>query len=229
MKRFVTPELLDVDAGSPTEIAASLSDLRKINRWFGGTSTMCDLIRTVVRRTGMRELSLLDVGSASGDIGAAVAAELKPEGVRLQCLLMDRSSKHFNGTTPAIAADALRLPFRDSSFDLVGSSLLLHHLDPREIVQFIQESLRVCRIAGLINDLRRSLIHLGLVYSGYIFYRSRLTRHDGPASVRRAYNPRELRELLRKTPAASVEIRDHYLYRMGAIVWKQPSPELPHA
>lgn len=47
MIRVPTPELLDTDAGTPSEIAASLSDLRRINRWFGGTSTTVDLIRRV--------------------------------------------------------------------------------------------------------------------------------------------------------------------------------------
>lgn len=227
MKRSVTPELLDSNAGTPAEIAASLADLRLVNRWFGGASTMRDLIRGVVRRTGVRELSLLDVGSASGDIPVGVAAEFQGEGVRLDCVFLDRSSEHLNGTSPGVAADALSLPFRNRSFDLVSSSLLIHHLEPKEIIQFMNESLRVCRVAVLINDLRRSLVHLGLVYSGYIFYRSRLTRHDAPASVRRAYTPHELRELLLRTSTSAVEIRKHYLCRMGAIAWKQPSSE-PH-
>ena len=84
----------------------------------------------------------------------------------------------------------------------------------------MNESLRVARVAALVNDLRRSPAHLALTYAGFALYRSRLTRHDAPASVRRAYTPEEVRELLQATRADSVEMSNHYLFRMGAIAWK---------
>ena len=47
MKRIVTPELLDSDAGTPKEIADSLADLRGINRKFGGIGTTQAMIEHV--------------------------------------------------------------------------------------------------------------------------------------------------------------------------------------
>ena len=84
----------------------------------------------------------------------------------------------------------------------------------------MNEALRVCRSAVLINDLVRGALHLSLVYAGLPLYRSRLTRHDAPASVRQAYTPEEMRGLLAKTNAARVEVHRHYLFRMGVIAWK---------
>jgi len=222
MKQLTIPELLDTDSASPAEIAAALADLRMVNRWFGGVATMCRLVREVARRTGKRELSLLDVGGASGDIPVRVARRLGREGVRISFVVLDRSASHLNGTRRAIAGDGLALPFADATFDLVGSSLFAHHLEPGELVRFINESLRVARVAALVNDLRRSPAHLALIYAGFPLYRSRVARHDGPASVRRAYTPGELQELLEATRATSVEIGNHYLCRMGAIAWRQP-------
>jgi hypothetical protein len=117
----------------------------------------------------------------------------------------------------------LRLPFREGSFDVVSCALLAHHLAPEEVVRFVNEGLRVARIAVIINDLRRSRAHLAAVYAGFLLYGSRLTRHDAPASVRAAYSRPELEALLRRTQAGVVEIRDHYLFRMGAIAWKKPA------
>lgn len=221
MKRTVIPEFLDTDSGSPVEISDSLADLRLVNRWFGGASTMCDLVREIARRTRRKTLSLLDVGGASGDVAARVSRAVAREDLRLEYAVMDRSLAHMNGARPAVAGDALNLPFADGTFDLVGSSLLIHHLEPGEVVRFVNESLRVARIAALINDLRRSPAHLALTYAGFALYRSRLTRHDAPASVRRAYTVEEMRELLRSTRGAEVEIRTHYLYRIAAVVWKR--------
>ena len=87
-------------------------------------------------------------------------------------------------------------------------------------MQFVNEALRVCRVAVLINDLVRHPLHLSLVYAGMPLYRSRLTRHDAPASVRQAYTVEEMQSLLAQTSAARVEIHRHYLFRMGVVAWK---------
>lgn len=224
MKRTVIPELLDNDAGSPAEIAASLADLRMFNRWFGGVGTTCELLRDIVRRTSKRDLTLLDVGGGAGYVPACAASELRREGAHLDFVILDRSPVHLNGTGRSVAGDALALPFGDGSFDLVSSSLFVHHLEPGEIVRFVNESLRVARLAVLVNDLRRSLAHLTLSYAGFPLYRSRFTRNDAPASVRRAYTTDEMRDLLQASRGASVEISRHYLYRMGAIVWRAEAP-----
>jgi hypothetical protein len=81
----------------------------------------------------------------------------------------------------------------------------------------------VARHALLIHDLVRHPAHLALSYLGFPLYRSRITRHDAPASVRRAYTEEELRTILRRAaPGAEIEIYRFYLFRMGVIVWKQP-------
>ena len=82
------------------------------------------------------------------------------------------------------------------------------------------EGLRVCRRAVLINDLVRHPLHLALVYAGLPLYRSRLTRHDAPASVRQSYTPEEMHALLEQTGASDIEMQRHFLFRMGVVVWK---------
>ena len=108
----------------------------------------------------------------------------------------------------------------NDSFDIVSSTLFVHHLMPRDVGQFMSEGLRVCRTAVLINDVVRSPWHLALVYAGLPLFRSRLTWHDAPASVRQAYTLKEIEELLAQAGAARVDIGWHYLFRMGVIAWK---------
>jgi ubiquinone/menaquinone biosynthesis C-methylase UbiE len=221
MKRTPIPELLDSDAGTSAEIAASLADLRRINRWFGGISTAVGLIEKVAAPTGRKELSFLDVAGASGDIAAAASKQLAQQGTSLVVTVLDKNPSHLNGHFRAVIGDALALPFRDKSFDVVACSTFLHHLEPPEIVRFAREAQRVARMAVLINDLRRHWLHLALVYAGLPLFHSRLTWHDAPASVRRAYTPPELRQMLQQAGAARVEITKHYLFRMGAVVWPE--------
>jgi ubiquinone/menaquinone biosynthesis C-methylase UbiE len=140
--------------------------------------------------------------------------------VKLGITIADRAASHLDRTLTGVATDATALPFRDNSFDVVGCSLLVHHLSPEQVKQFVREGLRVCRQAVLINDLRRSPVHLALVYAGFPLFRSPLTRNDGPASVRAAYTPNEIRELLRDLPAR-IDVSNHYLYRVAVIAWKR--------
>ncbi len=220
MKRVATSELLDTDAGTSAEVAASLGDLRRINRWFGGIATTEDLVARVARAIRASSLSLLEVAAGTGYVPEGVRERLRQRGLSLQVTSLDRAASHLSKGDRAVAGDALALPFRDESFDLVSCNLFVHHLDPRELQQFVDQGLRVCRVAVLINDLVRHPLHMSLVYAGMFLYRSRITRHDAPASVRQAYTPEEMQTLLAQTGAARVEIHRHYLFRMGVIAWK---------
>jgi len=219
MRRVVIPELLDSDAGDAREIAASLRDLERINRWFGGTHTLVSLLKRVAQQTGKRELTLLDVGSGAGDIMSPVGMSLLRHNIELTPTLMDRAATHLRKNVNAVAGDATELPFRDEAFDIVASTLFIHHLDPEGVTQFAREALRVCRVAFITNDVIRNAVHLALVYAGLPLF-SRLTRHDAPASVRRAYTIKEMRAALEKAKPARIDITRHYLFRMGVVAWK---------
>jgi ubiquinone/menaquinone biosynthesis C-methylase UbiE len=220
MKRTVVPELLDTDAGTPAEVTASLADLRTFNRYFGGLSTMTSMLHKVAARTADRELTFLDVAGASGDVATFARETLEGEGIRLRPILLDRASSHLANGIAGVAGDAFQLPFADSSMDCVGCSLFAHHLEPEQITKFANEALRVARHAVLINDIRRHPMHLALVYSAVPFCRSRLTKHDAPVSIRRAYTMEEMSHYLKNSAAARVQITSHYLFRMAAIAWK---------
>jgi ubiquinone/menaquinone biosynthesis C-methylase UbiE len=227
MRRIVISELLDTDSGTSAEITASLSDLRNINRRFGGIATTEKMIESVADQLGVRTLSLLEVAAGSGYVPLSVQRRLEKHGIQLEVTLLDRASSHLrngDGNTAnaarTVVADALALPFGDASFDLVGCCLFAHHLSPDQIVRFVNESLRVCRTAMLINDVVRHRLHLALIYAGMPLFHSRITRHDAVASVRRAYTSQEMIEILQRTNAARVEIHPHYLFRMGVIGWK---------
>ena len=223
MQRRPTAELLDADSGTPREVADSLKDLRWFNRWFGGISTVRQVFDSVIRKTGADALSVLEVASGEGFIPAILCDEFRQRGLQLNFTLFDRAASHLpaNGSFPKISGDALCLPFHDSSFDVVCCSLFVHHLDPANVVEYIQEALRVSRVAVLIHDLVRHPLHLALAYAGVPLYRSRITRNDAPASVKQAYTISEMKEFLRTAGASKIEVTEQYLFRMGVIAWKE--------
>jgi ubiquinone/menaquinone biosynthesis C-methylase UbiE len=171
---------------------------------------------------GQKSFSILEVASGDGFMPQILRAEFEHVGIQLKPTLLDRVVSHLpqNGALPKLAGDAFTLPFRDSSFDLVSSSLFVHQLAPEEAVPFAKEALRVSRIAVLTHDLIRNPLHLALAYMGLPLYRSRITRNDAPASVWQAYTVDEMRRFFQNAGAAEVHFETHFLFRMGGIAWK---------
>ena len=131
MQRIPTAELLDFDAGTPQEVASSLADLRFINRTFGGQSTTRSMVEVVAQSTGARELSLLEVAAGSGDVPRAASKTLADRGIALKVTLLDRSATHVGNGGRSVVGDALALPFRDASFDLVSCGLFAAEAAPK--------------------------------------------------------------------------------------------------
>ncbi len=225
MKRIATPELLDSDAGSPQEIATSLKDLDRINIWFGGDRVTAAMVRTVAQRSAKKRLTLLEAAAGSGRSAQRIASRLSRDGIEVSLTLLDRRVSHINQSNgkanlAVVVADALELPFANSSFDVVSCSLFAHHLSEEQLAKFAAEALRVCRTAVLINDLVRHSLHYAIAHAGLPLFRSRITWNDAPASVRQSYRRDEMERLLGRVQASAFEIRAYFLFRMGAILWK---------
>jgi ubiquinone/menaquinone biosynthesis C-methylase UbiE len=222
MQRVSAQEILDSDACPPLEVEASLRDMCRINRWFGGIATTRNLIERVSGATGREHFSVLEVAAGFGEMSKLAGRQLASKGITLDVTDLDRARTHLLRGNRAVVADALALPFQDNSFDLVSCSLFAHHLEPDELARFTHEALRVSRCAVLINDLVRHPVHVTLVYAGFPLMHSYVSRVDGLASVRRAYTTDEMRQILSSGTeyAPRIEISRHFLFRMGVIAWK---------
>ncbi len=182
-------ELLDDAELSRADVERNLADLERLNRLPGGVGASSSAIGRLAGDA--TELSVLDVGTGRGDLPVAFARRgWQVTGVDLQSRVLDLARQRVAGATgiELTTADARALPFADATFDVSHCSLLLHHLDPEDAVVVLRELARVARRGVVINDLRRSMVTLlATAMSVAVFGRSRVTRHDGLASARRAY------------------------------------------
>jgi len=222
-------ELLDDDEGTPAEIAQSFNDLWWINQHLGGLSTWRKLLARYLAVRPTTALTVLDIGSGSGQVAQSNLEWLGSRGVAAAGFVLDRRTTHLGPTPPgaarqAIAADAFRLPLADASVDLVTCNLFLHHFhdtaDHPAATTLLREMIRVARRGVVINDLDRSwLPYLAIHALGWGLGFSRITRYDGPRSVRQAYTRRELAALATRAGAANFECRWYMPFRLGLIIY----------
>jgi ubiquinone/menaquinone biosynthesis C-methylase UbiE len=189
--RVLKPEILDT---LPYDQArASLGDLIRLNRTWGGHGTLRHLLGEVVRPD--ESFSLLDVGAASGDMGACVRRWYP----RAQVTSLDLHASHLTSCAPPkVAGDAFELPFRPGSFDLVFCSLFLHHFTDREVVSLLDGFRIAARRAVAVIDLERNPIPYYFVpWTKWLFGWDPITVNDAAISVEAAFKPRELEALAR--------------------------------
>ena len=229
LPRSFGTELMDHPDLDPRELEKSLGDLRRVNRWLGGTRVVLGHLAPMVRRLG-RPCRVLDVATGSADIPLALAAWARAEGLEVRTTATDghratlasarRATAH-EASVEVAEADALALPFGDGAFDFAMCSTALHHFDRRgDAVQVLRELGRVARCGVVVNDLARSRLALAGAHllAATVWRRHPMTRHDGPLSVRRAFTAAELRELAREAGLAGARVHSHLPFRVALVV-----------
>ena len=200
-------ELLDGPLEDRADLAANLRDLTRINRLSGGAALSTRAVWELLPNGG----TVLDVGAGAADIPVRLLAEAGRRGIPLAVTATDSRQEvldaalavrpalsHVSGLTLGIA-DGRGLSWPDATFDVVHSSLVLHHREAEDAVAFLAELRRVSRVGIVVNDLARGrLVWLGAWLVTHTLAASRYTRHDGPLSVRRAYTRLEMDGLLRR-------------------------------
>ena len=201
-ERVIRPEILD---NLPLDEARrSLADLVRLNRNWGGYSTLRWLLSQAV--PNHREtFSLLDVGAASGDMGACIRHRYP----RATVISLDYRASHLDAcASPRVVADAFGLPFRDASVDFVFCSLFLHHFTDAQVVNLLRGFGAVARRAVLAIDLERHAVARAfLPWTQWLFRWDPVTLHDGPISVEAAFRRAELETLARAAGLRDVQAR----------------------
>jgi hypothetical protein len=210
--RVDAPELLDEEDAPRADMERSLRDLRRFNRWCGGTA----VYRRLLRRFGPFS-SVIDLGTGTSDLlasldrGRRIGLDFK-----IDHLLYGRGDGVLR-----VVGDAKRLPFRDGAADVVTSAHFFHHFSPEENVAILAESMRVARRGVVVNDTRRHYVPLLFVHLlGLLRLVGRITRYDAPASVRRGYTPGEARAIAARVGARRWEVRRAWPFRFGILLWK---------
>jgi 2-polyprenyl-3-methyl-5-hydroxy-6-metoxy-1,4-benzoquinol methylase len=197
---------------------AALADIDRLSTWFGGHALTIRAVRRLLAGAPAvhRPRVVVDVGGGRGDLARRIACAMGRHGGSVRVVLLDRNLETLalagvaGRTGPEVlrvCADATALPFRDEGVDVVTASLVLHHLSPDAAVASLAAMREAARLGVVVNDLLRTRPVWLLVLVGTWLFARRVSRHDGPLSVRRAYAPDELRALGEKAGWPRMTIR----------------------
>lgn len=227
-QRTEAAELLDLPTHDPAELAANLRDIQTVNRLAGGSAVVLKHLPGLIDHLPRdRPVEILDLATGSGDIPREIARWATRHGRGMRFTVTDLTPQILDvargvlADVPGVAftlCDARETPFPDRAFDVVLCSLSLHHFAPEDAVRVLGEMDRLSRAGFILNDIRRGALGYAAAWAASrLATRNRLTRHDMPLSVRRAYTPDELRALVQRAGIADTTVSTHPLFRMAAV------------
>ena len=226
-KRIYEEELLDAGEGTDKDVAHSLLDLRRINRFLGGRKVILRALSSCLDGSSLQKISLLDVGTGSADIPMAIAADCRRSGLESFITAVDisernlrvsRSRLNVSADINLVQADSLKLPFASRSFDFVTASLFLHHFRDEDVVRLLADFGRIAKRAVIINDLVRNLVPYYFTrVAGPMLAWIFLTRNDASVSVLRGFTPDEMKDLARLAGLSNIKVKRSFPYRLSLV------------
>jgi hypothetical protein len=212
-------EMIDRPA-SVEVIVGCLDAITRFNGLFGGRWLTLRHVRHLLHALPVeRTVTVLDVGAGAADIPVRLVRWARRHGRTMRVFALDRGSatltyaRAYTAAYPEITliqGDALALPVRPDSVDVVISAMTLHHLQPEEATRYLAEIDGAARLGWVVNDLVRSRAAHRLVWLlTRILTRSAMARHDGPLSILRSYTPPEVRALCEKAGFFDVRVVHH--------------------
>jgi len=220
IKRRRGIEILDDPHVSPDLMTRSMSDVARANVLFGGRRAAIAELSCALKTMNGRG-SMLDVGTGQGDIPAAAKRIAGKMGLDLWTIGFDQSlplvAKHRDRNDVVARGDAMRLPFRSKSVDIVMASQMLHHFEFDDAVTVVREMNRVARRRVVISDLRRSVFAVaGIWAASFPLGFHPVSRHDGVVSVMRGFLPEELSEIVKSATGIVPDVSHRLGFRVTA-------------
>ncbi len=224
-------ELLDAPAVDPCLLEQSLRDLCRLEFTLGWTNLAVSDVARMVAQQQLHAFSVLDVATGAAGVPIALARWARRRKLQVEITATDISKQAL-----AVAAincarfheirleqqNALALTYEPLSFDFVLCQGALHHFAPDAAQMLLRELARVARRAVIVIDLKRSLLlYLGAWLLMHTLVPHRVTRHDGLASIRRAYIPREMRALAEQADLHSATIRTTFPFFRQVLIWQR--------
>lgn len=219
IKRSYEQELLDLGPSHYTqeEYSDCLDQLARIGRFLGGNKATLKTFKKLPKPQ-----TILEVGCGGGQFTLELAKQFPHAhvtGVDISSEAIDFAQKQLEETPLKNVSFERCLPqltFCPNSYDVVTTTLVCHHLNDEQLIDFLKSAYRISSKSIIINDLHRhNLAYYGFAFLSGIFFRNRLIYHDGLLSIKRAFKKRDWLNYLKvaEIPIERCSITWHWAFR----------------
>jgi trans-aconitate methyltransferase len=177
------------------DFRACLRDLAQSNRITFNNRPTLQWLQSIAHAQGA--LHIVDVGSGGGDMLRQIEQWANRNNIAVRLTGIDlnphaaQAAREVspNASIEWITGDAFSYQ-PAAPIDIVISSLFTHHLPDDDIIRFLAWMERVAQRGWFINDLHRERMpYYGYQLLARVMRWHRFVQHDGPISIRRAFQP----------------------------------------
>jgi 2-polyprenyl-3-methyl-5-hydroxy-6-metoxy-1,4-benzoquinol methylase len=214
-----------IDLGFPyyskKEYQECLCQLDKIGRYLGGDKATFKGFGKLKRAPK----TILDVGCGGGlftlKLGkkypqaTVLGIDTSSEAIQIANYNLSKNKKKSSNVRFSVPASP-HLSYPAKSFDVITSTLVCHHLNDQELIEFLKSSFQIAKQAIILNDLHRHFF-ASICYAIItpLFFRNRLIIHDGLVSIKRGFLYKDWINYLSAAgiPLSKCVIRWHWAFR----------------
>jgi 2-polyprenyl-3-methyl-5-hydroxy-6-metoxy-1,4-benzoquinol methylase len=215
-------ELMDEPDCDSARLANTYRDFDRVNGVVSGWRGLyIRHLRPVLREAGSGA-TVLDIGCGGGDLLRRFARWTEQDGLTpcfvgtdpdLRAIQFARSETN-PGNVCFVRASASELVSAGERFDIVLSNHVLHHLPDADVSALCVDSTRLATRLALHADIHRH----PLAYAGFPllggWFRESFILEDGLLSIRRAFTPDELRQIV----PSGWHVQEAFPFRLN-LIW----------
>ena len=229
--RNLQHELMDSPELDPGRFVGSLQGLRRVNRATGSARILLPPLEAAAKAREDGPLRVLDVACGGGDVAVALWKRLNAQGLRTEihgCDINPLAIEHASEEAGRQGAEVsfFQLHAVDdplpSGYDVVMSSLFLHHLTDSEAEEFLRKAAEAAGRLVLIHDLVRGRAGYLLAYIGVrALLCNDVCHEDGPRSVEGAFTIDEAKALAEAAGLEGCSVKPKFPFRF-LLAWRKP-------
>ena len=228
--RSTEDEIMDDLSMEGEMLRQTLDKLAQINQRLGGNQATINGLQTLLKTESKDAvISIVDLGCGSGDMLRAVADFGRKNNFIFKLTGIDANeytvnyARKLSVNYPEISyikMDILADEFSGIAFDIVITTLFLHHFTNRQIEDLLIPVVNKARIGVVVNDLHRSSTAYYLFKVISLFLKNPMVKKDGAVSVLRGFKKNDLISISKKLKDSVSTIHWKWAFRYQWIIKK---------